>query len=101
MGEVLKIRFYKAAEREFDEAVEYYERQVPGLGQRYREAVREALERIKQFPEAYAPLGKRTRRCLVAKFPYGIIYKHAKNEIVVVAVAPLHRRPEYWASRVR
>lgn len=70
----MKVRFYKAAEREFDEAVRYYESQLPGLGGRYRQAVREAVERIKLFPEAYAPLSKRTRRCLVGKFPYGIIF---------------------------
>ena len=79
----MKVRFYKAAEREFDEAVQYYEGQLPGLGERYRQAVKEALERVKLFPEAYAPLSKRTRRCLVSKFPYGIIYKLAGEAITV------------------
>ena len=40
----LKVRFYKAVEREFDEAVQYYESQLPGRGERYRQAVKEALE---------------------------------------------------------
>ncbi|MGH8614799.1 MAG: type II toxin-antitoxin system RelE/ParE family toxin [Gammaproteobacteria bacterium] len=86
----MKVRFYKAAEREFDEAVQYYESQLPGLGDRYRQALKEALDRVKLFPEAYSPLSKRTRRCLVSKFPYGIIYKLAGKQIIVVAVAHLH-----------
>ncbi|MGH8657560.1 MAG: type II toxin-antitoxin system RelE/ParE family toxin [Gammaproteobacteria bacterium] len=97
----MKVRFYKAAEREFDEAVQYYESQLPGLGDRYRQALKEALDRVKLFPEAYSPLSKRTRRCLVSKFPYGIIYKLAGKQIIVVAVAHLHQEPKYWASRVR
>lgn len=72
-----------------------------GWGDGFRNAIKESLERIKHFPEAYSPISKRTRRCLVGKFPYGVIYKQAENEIVVVAVAHLHRKPEYWASRVR
>lgn len=97
----MKVRFYTAAEREFDAAVEYYEEQAPGLGKRYREAVREALARIELFPEAYSPFSKRTRRCLVNRFPYGIIYRYTENELTVVAVAHLHRRPEYWGSRIK
>jgi len=97
----LKVSFYKVAEREFDDAVEYYEDQLPGLGQRYRQAVKEALGRIKLFPEAYSPLSKRTRRCLVSKFPYAIIYRLSGDVITVVAIAHLHQKPEYWMSRVR
>jgi hypothetical protein len=35
----MKVRFYEAAEQEFDEAVAYYEHELPGLGRRYRSAV--------------------------------------------------------------
>lgn len=95
----MNVRFYDAAERELDDAIAYYEHELPGLGRRFRQAVQSALNRIKLFPEAYSPLSRRTRRCLVNKFPYGIIYKVQDNEIVVVAVAHLHRKPEYWVSR--
>jgi hypothetical protein len=42
-----------------------------------------------------------TRRCLIAKFPYGVIYHYSpeQDEIVIVAIAHLHRRPDYWVSR--
>ncbi|MDH3504408.1 MAG: type II toxin-antitoxin system RelE/ParE family toxin [Nitrospirota bacterium] len=97
----MKVRFYKAAQIEFDSAVEYYENQLSGLGVRYRHEVLESLERIKLFPDAYSPISKRTRRCLVCKFPYGILYKATSDEIIVVAVAHLHQRPDYWVSRIR
>jgi hypothetical protein len=86
---------------EFDLAVEYYESQLSELGVRYRQAVLESLERIKLFPDAYSLISNRTRRCLVSKFPYGIIYKATSDEIIVVALAHLHQRPDYWVSRIR
>ena len=41
----LKVRFYKAAEREFDEAVQYYESQLPGRESGIAKQSKEALER--------------------------------------------------------
>ncbi len=73
---------------------------MPGLGAQYRGDVQEALARIESFPRAWPPFSKRTRRCLVKRFPYGIIYRHAAEEITVVPVAHLHRRPGYWGTRI-
>jgi plasmid stabilization system protein ParE len=97
----LKVRFYNVAAREFDAAVEYYEIKQRGLGNRFHTAVEAALGRIKQFPRAYPPFSKRTRRCLVGKFPYGIIYQLHAEEILIIAIAHFHQKPEYWASRIK
>ncbi|MGN8160720.1 type II toxin-antitoxin system RelE/ParE family toxin [Salinisphaera sp. SWV1] len=94
----MDIRFYEAAEAELDEAIAYYEHQLPGLGARYRLAIQAALQRIAKFPEAYPPFSRRTRRCLVNGFPYGVIYRIEESTISVVAIAHLHRRPSYWTS---
>ena len=34
----------------------------------------ELVEQILQFPNAWAPLSKRSRRCRTNRFPYGLIY---------------------------
>jgi hypothetical protein len=39
-----------------DEAFIYYEQQLTGLKVKFIEAVEEAIERIKRFPEAYLSL---------------------------------------------
>lgn len=38
----------------------------------------------------------RTRRLLVGRFPYQVVYRLRATEIVIVAVAHLKRRPGYW-----
>lgn len=98
----MKVTFLKIAEAEFDDAVTYYESEQPGLGVRFRSEVSRSLKRIIYFPSAYQSFGPRTRRCLVAKFPYGIIYRHepSSNEVLVLALAHLHREPKFWVARV-
>ncbi|WP_230990907.1 type II toxin-antitoxin system RelE/ParE family toxin [Bathymodiolus platifrons methanotrophic gill symbiont] len=72
-----------------------------GLGFRFLTEVERSKTRITQFPHAYEMIGKYSRRCLVQKFPYGIIYQYieAQKEVLIVAVSHLHRMPDYWSSR--
>jgi toxin ParE1/3/4 len=47
-----------------------------------------------------APSFKETRSALVKGFPFSIVYRPSSNELLVVAIAPHRKRPNYWASRV-
>jgi toxin ParE2 len=96
----MKINFLEIAQIELDDAVEFYNYEVPGLGDVFLAEVLNALNRIGEFPEAWHPCSKRTRRCQTRRFPYGIIYQKRDHEILVVAVANLHREPDYWKNRV-
>lgn len=97
----MEVKFLKLAQAEFDDAVAFYESEQPGLGKRFRGEVLRSVSRIIEFPSAYQELSESIRRCLVAKFPYAIIYHHDldQSEILIVAVGHLHRRPDYWTSR--
>jgi len=97
----VKITFLKPAKKELDDVVEYYESVQAGLGIRFQAEVARSLSRIVRQPLSYQEIGKYSRRCLVHKFPYGVIfqYREISNEILVVCVAHLHRRPDYWKSR--
>ncbi|OQX17899.1 MAG: hypothetical protein BWK80_38930 [Desulfobacteraceae bacterium IS3] len=75
----MKIRFVFPADIELDEALTYYEHQLPGLGFRFFQEVDAAIERIRFMPEAWTRVGKRTRRCLVKAFPFALLYKAFKN----------------------
>jgi hypothetical protein len=48
----MDIRFLDVAQEEFDEAVEYYNAQAPGLGDEFLLEVLSTLERVRQFPNA-------------------------------------------------
>jgi len=96
----MRIRFLEIAEIELDEAIAYYNYEATGLGEAFLTEVLNTLDRIGKFPEAWHPSSKRTRRCQTRRFPYGIIYQMRKDEILIVAIANLHRKPEYWKDRI-
>lgn len=96
----MRYYFHPAAEIEFDNAVEYYEQRQPGLGLEFTEEVYAAIARIIEYPEACSALSKNTHRCLLNRFPYGIIYQVNNDTLRVLAIAHLHRRPNYWKARI-
>jgi hypothetical protein len=97
----MRIRFLDIAQIELDQAIEYYNYESPGLGDEFLTEVLKVIDRIGEFPEAWHRLSKRTRRCQTRRFPYGIIYQIREDEILVVAVANLHRHPAYWKGRLK
>ena len=83
----MEIRFLEIAERELDEAVTYYNVESPGLGDEFLLQFLNAVERIRQYSEAWQRFSQNTRRCRVHRFPWGVIYQILESEILVVAVA--------------
>ena len=96
----MKIRFLKIAQIELDATVKYYNDERPGLGYEFLWEVFSAIDRIEKFPEAWQQFEGGARRCLIRRFPYGIIYSHEDDAILIIAIANLHREPDYWASRL-
>ncbi len=96
----MNVRVLEIAQRELDEAVSYYNAQVAGLGDAFLLEAVAAIERIRQFPDAWHPLGENVRRGRLRRFPYGLIYHAEENGVLIVAVAHLHRRPGYWRHRL-
>jgi len=95
------VRFLRIAEIELDEAIHWYESQAPGLGDAFLIEVLSGVDRISLYPEAWQQLEDDVRRCRLSRFPYGLIYAVEKGDILVVAVAHLHRRPDYWLDRIK
>jgi plasmid stabilization system protein ParE len=95
----MKIEFLEAAQTELDQAFEWYETQQKDLGMQFLNEFDAAVRRIIRYPESYILIGKEVRRCLVKRFPYGILYGIDVGKIIVIAVAHLHRKPDYWIDR--
>jgi plasmid stabilization system protein ParE len=97
----VKVGVLAPALAELREAVEYYNRQSEGLGFEFAAEVRRTIARIVRFPDAWAGLSARTRRCRTNRFPYGIVYQIRDDAILVVAVMHLRRHPKTWRSRLK
>jgi len=97
---MLTVDFLPLAQSELDDTFEYYEFQQLDLGYRFIAEIRNSIELIVSYPEAWTKSSKRTRRCLVKTFSYGIVYQYIDDAILIVAIANLHKEPDYWISRV-
>jgi hypothetical protein len=96
----MEIVFDQLAQLELDDASEYYEFEVPGLGIRFRDEVKRAIHIIREYPDAWAKEKNDVRRYLLHKFPYKIIYSIESHYIYVIAIAHCHRHPDYWIDRI-
>ena len=96
---MMRIILLGEAEEEMREAAGYYEREARGLGADFLDEVGHAFGRIQEHPHGGAIVRGRVRRWLVRRFPYGILYRVDPDEIVVLAVMHLKRRPGYWRGR--
>ena len=95
----MKVRFLTLAQQELDDAVAWYNEQASGLGYDFLYEVDRAVRRTVAFPLSCPEIESGLRRCLLARFPYGLIYGLEGDTIVVIALAHLHRKPRYWADR--
>ena len=66
--------FHPDAVTEFNHAIEYYEGCLEGLGFDFASEVHGTIDRILAHPEAWTEIENGVRRCLVPRFPYGILY---------------------------
>lgn len=95
----MRYEFAQAAREELINAIEYYELQQSGLGLTFSEQVRDAIDRIIEYPDGWTPLDGTFHRCLVNQFPYALIYAVVNHVVIISAVMNLHRKPDYWRNR--
>lgn len=91
--------FHPEAEKEFNQAIEYYEKIEAGLGYDFAVEVYATIQRSVIYPKAWPILANDIRRSLVSRFPYGVLYSIEPESIFILAVMNLHRDPDYWKKR--
>ena len=96
----MNYSYHPDAQREVAAAVAYYVTIGPQLGNNFLTELEKSINRILSMPEAWAIHIGDTRRCLLHRFPYGVVYLMVPQGIEIVAVTHLHRKPDYWRDRV-
>jgi toxin ParE1/3/4 len=72
---VRSVEFHPEAQGEVISAARFYESQTQGLGLDFILTVQRSYERLRESPTIGSPFGRRFRRLLVPKFPYGLLYR--------------------------
>ncbi len=95
----MTFSFHPEAEAEFNETIEYYEACEQGLGYDFSIEVFDGIQKIVNYPTAWPLIEEDVRRCLVNRFPFGIIYSIEQSGVFILAVMHLRRHPDYWKNR--
>jgi plasmid stabilization system protein ParE len=89
------------AEADIDEAYEWYDDRRPGLGEDFLLCIEAALEAIGERPKSFPVIHAQTRRTLVRRFPYLVLFVEMPAVITVVGVFHTSRNPKTWTPRLR
>lgn len=95
----MRATFNDLAERELNDAIQYYEHEQAGLGAAFLAEVRRCTTAIVEYPEAGPIVHGVVRRRLCQRFPYALLYSRRTDETRVLAVMNLKRHPHYWVGR--
>ena len=93
--------FHPEARYELEQAVEFYESRQTNIGLEFLEEIYSTIYRIIDFPEAFPLISKNARRCLTNRFPFAVIYQIRENEIFILAITHLARKPGFWRERTK
>jgi len=78
----------------------WYKRRSEQAAEGFYEELIPAIDHVHDWPRLYPPYLYGTRRAVLRRYPFSIIYRELLNEIQIVAVAHAKRRPDYWANRL-
>jgi len=71
-----------------------------GLGTDFLAVISAAISLLRENPELGAPHRAGTRRFVLPRFSYSIVYLDEPDFVLVVAVAHHRREPGYWSDRL-
>jgi toxin ParE1/3/4 len=97
----MKARFLPPALKELLGYATWYDDKKSGLGDRFLDTIQRTLAADQQFPNGQPPIDAHYRKILTPIFPFALIYRIDRDTdtLIVVAVAHLSRKPDYWRRR--
>ena len=97
---MMRVDFLREAEIELLEGIINYEETAPGLGLDFKSEVKKAVQYISAFPNAWSPREDGTRRFLLNRFPYIVVYYIHKDKAYVLGVVGCRKQPKNWKTKI-
>lgn len=88
-----------AAERDLNEAEQFYKEIDPALGERFTQEAVSTLDLVVKSPKLFAYRRKPIRACQLASFPYLVYYIYEVERPRVIAVLHAKRSAREWWLR--
>ena len=95
----IPVGFHPEAIAEAAAAVEWYQERSDATAAALLAELDRAIESIAEAPDRWPQYLHGTRRFLLRRFPFSVVYRRVADRVQVVAVAHGKRRPGYWKRR--
>jgi plasmid stabilization system protein ParE len=95
------IELHPEAIAEARDAREWYEARSTEAASAFMAELDLAIDSICEFPDRWAKYLHGTRRYLMKRFPYLVVYRATTDKLQVIAVAHGKRKPGYWRHRLQ
>lgn len=96
----LAINVHPEARVEIKGSLAYYESNDPMLSEDLDAKIDSAVQLIAAKPDTWPIYLHGTRRYLLDRFPFSLIYREKDGTIQIIALAHHRRKPGYWSKRV-
>lgn len=88
------------ASEDLEQARDWYESKLEGLGESFLDAAEVALKKIEGLPEAPALIYRDVRFTALRRFPYGVFYRVLDDRVDVLAIVHGRRASRVWKDRL-
>ena len=93
-------RIHPAALEEAEAAAEWYGRRSMRAAWMFLDELDHAIDRIADHPGQFPEYAFGTRRMVLQRFPYFVVFRETAAGVEIIALAHGRRRPGYWRGRV-
>ena len=96
----VQVDIHPEAVAEAQAANRWYRERSNPAADAYVAELDQAIETIAENPELWPQYVHGTRRYLLKRFPFYLVYREFAEKIEIIAVAHGRRKPGYWKSRM-
>jgi plasmid stabilization system protein ParE len=93
-------RLHPLAWLEIESGENWYRQQSPDAGAEFISEVFGAVKSIREAPDRWPKYLHGTRRFVLNRFPFSVVYLNTAEVVSIVAVAHGKRKPGYWKRRL-
>ena len=93
------VEYHEAAREEVMAAATWYALRDVSAAARFVAEIERVEDLIAAAPDRWPAHTWGTRRLLLRRFPYGVVYRIESTRVLIVAVVHDHQAPGYWRRR--
>jgi toxin ParE1/3/4 len=94
------LTYHPESKSESREAVDWYWSRNRMAALDFLDRLKAALAQVQKAPQVYPSYLHGTRRILLDRFPFSVIFRERLHDIQIIAIAHAKRRPGYWVERL-